>query len=165
MARPENKQQLLELSNRYFDRLIDYINLLPLQEQTAEFAPGTLNRNIRDVLAHLHHWHLMFLGWYSVGMKGQKPAMPAEGHTWKMTPELNAFIRDQYTDKSFRDVMILLRRSHLEARKLIEQHSNKELFDKGYYNWTGTTSLGAYLISATSSHYDWAYKLIRRCLR
>ncbi|MEL6140134.1 MAG: ClbS/DfsB family four-helix bundle protein, partial [Bacteroidota bacterium] len=31
------------------------------------------------------------------------------------------------------------------------------------YAWTGTTSLGAYLISSTSSHYDWAYKLIKRC--
>jgi hypothetical protein len=45
---------------------------------------------------------------------------------------------------------------------LICQHSDQELFEKKKYAWTGTTSLGAYLISATSSHYDWATKLIKR---
>ena len=37
--------------------------------------------------------------------------------------------------------------------------------EKKKYKWTGSTSLGAYLVSATSSHYDWAYKLIKKCLK
>ena len=40
-----------------------------------------------------------------------------------------------------------------------------ELFEKKRYKWTGSTSLGAYLVSATSSHYDWAFKLIKKCLK
>ncbi|MDR1911573.1 MAG: ClbS/DfsB family four-helix bundle protein, partial [Helicobacteraceae bacterium] len=36
-----------------------------------------------------------------------------------------------------------------------------ELFTKNKYEWTGTTSLGSYLISATSSHYDWGLKTIK----
>lgn len=50
------------------------------------FKPGTMNRNIRDVLGHLHHWHMLMLGWYSVGMNGGKPVMPAVGYTWANTP-------------------------------------------------------------------------------
>jgi hypothetical protein len=44
---------------------------------------------------------------------------------------------------------------------LIQKHSDEELFTKKRYAWTGTTSLGAYMISATSSHYDWALKTMR----
>lgn len=48
-------------------------------EQNKEFPLETLNRNIRDVLMHLHNWHLMMLNWYETGMAGQKPEMPAKG--------------------------------------------------------------------------------------
>ncbi len=51
------------------------------------------------------------------------------------------------------------------CQKLIEKHSDVELFEKKRYKWTGTTSLGAYLISSTSSHYDWAIKLIKRSMK
>lgn len=36
-----------------------------------------------------------------------------------------------------------------------------ELFTKRLYSWTGSTSLGAYLVSSTSSHYDWGKKVKR----
>lgn len=44
---------------------------------------------------------------------------------------------------------------------LVRKHTDEELFTKKKQGWTGTTSLGAYLISATSSHYDWALKTIK----
>jgi hypothetical protein len=47
----------------------------------------------------------------------------------------------------------------------METHSDEELFEKKRYQWTGTTSLGSYLVSATSSHYEWALKLIKRARR
>jgi hypothetical protein len=48
---------------------------------------------------------------------------------------------------------------------LIEAHGDEELFTKKRYAWTGSTSLGAYLVSATSSHYDWATKKLRKAKR
>ena len=42
---------------------------------------------------------------------------------------------------------------------------DEELFTKKKYHWTGSTSLGSYLVSATSSHYDWALKLIRKSIK
>jgi len=44
---------------------------------------------------------------------------------------------------------------------LIEKHNDDELFTKKKYEWTGTTSLGSYFISATSSHYDWGLKTVK----
>lgn len=45
--------------------------------------------------------------------------------------------------------------------KQLDDFSNEALFSKGFYSWTGTTTLGAYFISNTSSHYDWAIKKLK----
>ena len=162
MPRPKSKSELLYLSQANFEKLVNFIDAFSKEEQEKDFPPGTLNRNIRDVLAHLHHWHLMMLEWYTIGMKGEKPDMPAKGYSWKMTSELNKAIHQQYKDEALATIQDKLKASHQKIMALIEQHSNDELFEKKRYHWTGSTSLGAYLISSTSSHYDWAYKLIRK---
>lgn len=162
MPRPKTKVELEQLSQQNSDKLMGLIEALDEAEQEKEFPPGTLNRNIRDILMHLHHWHLMMLGWYEVGMTGQKPEMPAPGYSWKMTPELNVWIQKQYTEVPLQEAKDQFFESQKQVFALIHQHSNEELFEKKRYKWTGTTFLGAYLISATSSHYDWALKLIKR---
>lgn len=160
MPRPKCKSELLKLSQENYKKLNQYIDDLDKDEQKQEFPAGTLNRNIRDVLAHLHHWHLMLLNWYKVGMAGEKPIMPAEGFTWKDTPKLNKWIRDLYSHKTLSGVRNLLHDSYGQVREIIQGHSNEELFEKRRYKWTGSTSMGSYLVSSTSSHYDWALKLI-----
>ncbi len=165
MPRPTNKKELLTLGEENYQKLMDFIEGFSRQEQEKEFPPGYLNRNIRDVLAHLHEWHLMMISWYKVGMSGEKPAIPAKGYTWKTTPDLNREIQRKYSSTLLPEVKELLSSSFLMVRELIEAHTDEELFEKKRYHWTGSTSLGAYFISATSSHYDWALKLIRKCYR
>ena len=46
--------------------------------------------------------------------------------------------------------------------ELIEVFSDEELFTKRFFSWTGTTTLGSYCVSATSSHYDWAIKKLKQ---
>lgn len=96
----------------------------------------------------------MFLDWYEVGMSGKKPDMPTKGYTWKMTSELNHKIWEDYQDISLETAKELLNSSYSSLQEIIAKHSEEELFEKKRYKWTGSTSLGAYLISATSSHYD-----------
>lgn len=47
---------------------------------------------------------------------------------------------------------------------LVAAHTDDDLFTKRRYAWTGTTSLGAYLVSATCSHDEWAIRKLRRHL-
>lgn len=162
MPRPKSKTELISLSQENFKKLIDFIDQLPKEEKVDEFPPGTMNRNIRDVLAHLHHWHLMMAKWYEVGMKGEKPDMPATGYTWKTTPELNRWIWEHYSNTNLEETQDLLQSSFNQIQSVIQSHSDTELFEKKRYKWTGSTSLGSYLVSATSSHYDWALKLIKK---
>ena len=55
----------------------------------------------------------------------------------------------------------LLRDSHGKVMDMIAEYSNEELFEKKHFSWTGTTNMGSYCISATSSHYEWAAKKIK----
>ena len=162
MARPKTKIELLDLSRQNFDKLFDFILVIDKDEQNRDFPPGTMNRNIRDILMHLHHWHLMFLDWYKTGMSDQKPEMPAKGFTWKTTPELNKWIWEKYRQTSLVRAKESLKSSFKQVRKIIESHTDEELFEKRRYNWTGSSSLSTYIRANTSSHYNWAYKLIKK---
>lgn len=162
MPRPKSKDELIEQSHKEFQKLNEFIDSFSEEEKSKDFPTGTLNRNIRDVVAHLHHWHLMLLDWYKVGMTGEKPDMPAKGYKWKDLPELNKEIQKMYCTVELSKARTLMGDSFEAIQKLIQKHSNEELFEKKRYGWTGTTSMGAYLVSAVSSHYDWAYKLIKR---
>ena len=162
MPRPKNKEELLNLSQENYNKLITKIESISQEEQEKDFPPGPMNRNIRDVLCHLHEWHQMFLDWYDKGMKGQKTQMPAEGYTWKTLPDLNRKIFEKYRDTPLSSSKQLFKNSYEKVRAIIEKHSDENLFTKKKYKWTGTTSLGAYLVSATSSHYDWAMKLLKK---
>ena len=128
MSRPQTKIALINLSNENFKKLNDFIKLLNSAEQNKEFPEGTMNRNIRDVLAHLHHWHLMFLNWYKVGMNGEKPAMPAQGYSWKETPDLNKWIQEKYQNANLENAKQLLNESFFEIQSIISDHTNDELF-------------------------------------
>jgi hypothetical protein len=55
-----------------------------------------------------------------------------------------------------------LHHSYDQVRAVIESYDDDDLFTKRRYKWTGSTSVGSYAVSATSSHYDWARQLIRK---
>lgn len=163
MPRPTTKDDLLAQSKKNFEKLNTFVDSFSEEEQNTDFPEGTLNRNIKDVLMHLHHWHLMVLEWYEVGMKGEKPDIPAKGYNWRTIPALNREIQKKYSNVALHKSKDLFFGTHHEVQQLIKKHTNEELFERKKYPWTGNNAMGAYLIGAASSHYEWAYKLIRRC--
>jgi hypothetical protein len=164
MPRPTSKEELLQLGDANIQKLLVFIEQLPKELQVTVFENQELNdrdKTIADVICHLHEWHNMMMNWYTVGMSGKKPAIPAEGITWQTLPILNRRIYEQYEGTELQSAIQLLKNSHQKMKEIIHRHSDEELFEKKRYPWTGTTSLGAYVISATSSHYDWALKTIK----
>jgi hypothetical protein len=63
--------------------------------------PGVWGDNwtVDDLLAHLSAWHRLFLGWYSDGVAGKTPQLPAPGYKWNETPRLNREIWQQNRDR------------------------------------------------------------------
>ena len=163
MSRPTTKKELLELAEINFNKLLNFINELPDDIKTKSYNDVLNDRDktVSDVICHLHEWHLMMGSWYKTGMSGKKPAIPAEGITWQTLPVLNRRIWEKYNGTELKEAIRLLKKSHKDMIALIQKHSDDELFSKKKYPWTGTTSLGAYLISSTSSHCDWGLKTIK----
>ena len=62
---------------------------------------------------------------------------------------------------SLEDAKKMLDNSHEQIIKLIDTFTNENLFSKGVYKWTGSTTLGSYFVSVSASHYDWAIKKIK----
>lgn len=58
-----------------------------------------------------------------------------------------------------------LKESHAEVLEAIELFTDEELFTKNFFPWTGTTTLGSYAVSTTSSHYEWAIKKLKKHIK
>lgn len=159
MGRPTDRDELLERATSDFERLMAAVDAVPVEHRrdSSDYPRGS----VKDMLAHLDAWHRMFLDWERVGRTGEVAAMPAAGYTWKETPALNMEIHARYADDVWEDVVDRLRGSHRSCRTVIESYSDEELFTKRRYRWTGSTSVGSYAVSATTSHYDWALKHLR----
>ena len=161
MARPTDKESLLSLSKLNFDKLLDFIAAIPDDMKEKEFKLNERDKTISDVICHLHEWHLMMLRWYAEGMDGKKPVMPGEGYTWKTLPAYNRTVWEKYKGTKLNDALAMFKESHNAVMKLIEKHTDEELFTKKKYSWTGSTSLGSYFVSSASSHYDWGLKTLK----
>jgi hypothetical protein len=168
MPRPKDKGALLEAAASAYDSLTSTLSDIPagLREDTAlQAAIDDQSRNPRDVVAHLHAWQVMTMAWCRIGESGGMPHVPGAGRTWRDTPVINAEIWQQFAATPYADALALLDESHHEMVRVIEAHTQEQLFGAGVYPWTKSTTLGAYFVSATSSHYVWGTKTLRAILR
>ena len=163
MPRPKTKDELERYSIELFAKLENIVS--PLSDDVFTQNGACEKWSIKDILAHLHGWHKLYLTWYQEGMADQMPEMPAPGYSWKTTPDLNEKIFETHKDLSREEVVDLLQQTHQKILSIIASHSDDELFEKKRYKWTGSTSLGSYTVSAMSSHYDWAIKHIKKFLK
>jgi hypothetical protein len=164
MSRASTKDELLEFSEINLDKLLALVNEFSDEVKNKTFENNEINerdKTVSDVICHLHEWHLMMENWYRIGMAGKTPAMPMEGYNWKQLTEVNKIIWNKYKGTALNDAMDLFKKSHKKLVKLIEKHSNEELFGEKKYEWTGKTALGRYFDSNTSNHYEWGIKTLK----
>jgi len=166
MSRPTTKPDLIVAANDQFTKLWQLIDTMSEYEQNGTFLFEDRDKNLRDILVHLYEWHQMVKSWYIIGtVEGGSPHVPGEGYTWKTLPDLNMEIWKKYQDVSLLSSKEMLKKSHEIILQLIEPHTNEELFSKTVYKWTKSSTLGAYFVSCTSSHYDWAMKKIKKHIK
>jgi len=163
MPRPTNRAELLDAAEAEYHALLKTVRAVPADLRA---TPGACDEwSVKDLLAHLDEWHEMFLRWETVGAAGGNPVMPAPGYTWSQTPALNEEIFQRHKDEPWDQVVNRLDRSYHRVDEVIASYRNNDLFTNKRYAWTGSTSVGAYATSATSSHYAWARKLVKRWLK
>jgi len=165
MPRPTTKEDLIKAANEQFAKLWTLIDGMTDEEKSADIVPNDRDKNVRDILVHLYEWHCLLLNWIQSNTNGKPaPFLPAS-YNWKTYPQMNIEFWEKHQTTPYTDAEAMLKKTHKEAMDIIEAFSNEELFTKKAFDWTGTTSLGSYCVSATSSHYDWATKDIKKALK
>ncbi len=163
MPRPTTKATLLAAGADELARLEALLAPLSAAQQC---APGVVGDwSVEDVLAHLTAWHEMVLAWHAAGLRGEVPETPGGGFSWQQTPALNQQIYLAHHDEPLDEVWAAFRASAARVRAAIEAASEEQLFARNVYTWTKSTTLGAYFVSATSSHYAWARTEIRKGIK
>lgn len=160
MPRPTSKTDLLLAIEQERGALEALLETLTPEQMVEPGAVG--DWSAKDVLAHLVEWEQMVLSWYRAGLRGEIPELPAPGYKWNQTPQLNQMIYEKHRDRLLSDVMEQFNDSHQEILGVIKALPDEELFTVGRYAWTQKNTMGAYFVSATSSHYLWARKEIKK---
>lgn len=182
MPRPQNKADLLALAEKNYDELVKFIASISEDEKSTPFDFSSLNKkeahwsrdkNARDVICHLVEWHKLLLKFVAENTKNgnsgkpenKKPAIVyqflPEPYNWKNYGDMNRTIWRNCQSIPLEKALADFAESHKKLMKLAKSFSDAELFEKKHFAWTGTTNLGAYFISTTSSHYDWAIKKLK----
>lgn len=177
MPRPTTKTDLIAAANKEWATLWKTIDSMSDDVKFADFsfdedfleknteAHWKRDKNLRDVIAHLLEWHLLMIDWANSNRSGvAKPFLPAP-YNWKSYGEMNVEFWKKHQSSDYTDVKSQLFETHKTVLELAESFSDTELFEKKHFDWTGTSMLGSYFISNTSSHYAWATKKLKRHIK
>ncbi len=171
MSRATTKKELINTAMDNYAKLNKIISELTDKELSVPFdfsgdekkkeAHWKRDKNLRDILVHLYEWHQLILNWVYSNQKGITVSFLPEPYNWKTYGDINVEFWKKHQDTLLENAFIMLNKSHNEVVSLAETFTDRELFSKGVYKWTGGTTLGSYFVSSLSSHYDWAIKKLK----
>jgi hypothetical protein len=162
MAHPKTKAALLEQTRAERDKLLALLAGLTPQEAA---RPGPYGWTARDFVAHLTDWERLLFGWYEAEQRGEKPAVPADGYTWRSLDALNEDLRQRHVEESIALATAEWHDSSARLIELIEKVPEADLFAGKRYAWTGASTLAVYVDECGPNHYRWAAKEIQKGLK
>lgn len=113
-------------------------------------------------MAHRTEWGRMLLRWHGEARAGGHPAVPDAEFKWNQLPALNAQIQRRFAEVPLEVVEADFAEVHDRLYAVVASMGEDELFVPSYYPFTGSTTLAAYVTSASAGHYRSAAKLLRR---
>ena len=170
MANPSTKQELLASIADGYAKLCDQIAKLSDEEAAAlfDFASDPkkcgvrwqYDRCLRDLLIHLHEWQVLMRDFVQNIREGHpRDYLPDEYR--RNYHEMDKMLVEKHQDTALEESKRLLQLTHDEMLRLADSFTEEELFTKGYYKNTYTTSMAAYFLSVTTSPYGQAVKLLK----
>jgi hypothetical protein len=154
MSKPTTKAELLAESQQEHEALEQFIAALTPEEILQGNRIGVWS--VKDTLAHLTAWEQMMLRWYSTGLHGITPVLPAPGYKWNQLAVFNQAIYEQHRDQPLAEILDAFHTSYREATSLVESLSDDELFTPGVFAWTQPKALASFIILNMGEHYRWA---------
>lgn len=160
MSRIKSKQQLLDEIVIEEEKLHELLAQIPDKEKTKPKVVDGMS--VKDILAHRTEWGKMFIKWYTEAKKGKTPAVPSREYKWNQLKELNAAIYKKYKNTSLKKVEKDFKTVQTKLHTLVKGMKEKELLEKGFYDFTGASTLALYAGSSTASHYRSARRHIQK---
>lgn len=172
MPRPQSKKELLEAASTNYEKLSQFIEAMTDEELNTPFdfskdekkkeAHWKRDKNVRDVIIHLYEWHKLMLKWIENMEEGTvKRPFLMEGYNWKTYGDMNQIFWKNNQSVSLNEALKLFEESHRKIVESIKKISEDILFQRSPFDWVGTSSIGSYYVSVTSSHYEWALKKLK----
>jgi hypothetical protein len=170
MANPTTKQELLISMAAGYAKLCEQIAKMSEEEAAASFdfsadpkkcgVRWQYDRCLRDLLIHLYEWQVLMREFVQNIRDGRpKDYLPDEYR--RNYHEMDKMLVEKHKDTPLEEAKRLLTLTQEEMLRLTESFTEEELFTKGYYKNTYTTSMAAYFLSVTTSPYGQAVKLLK----
>lgn len=156
----KTKAAILERLQTERRRLVNNLAVLATLAPERMEEPGVAGPwSVKDLLAHLAEWEALCLGWVTASRRGESPAAPAPGFTWRNLDPLNQVIYDKYHDCSLDEVMELFHSTHLKFYEMAAGLSEEEMLQPGFFAWCK----GSFYdwIGGFGAHDAWGKKLLR----
>ena len=170
MANPTSKQELKASIIDGYAKLCEQIGKMSSEVIAAPFDFNSdpkkcgvrwqYDRCLRDLLIHLHEWQVLMRDYVQNIREGHpRDYLPDEYR--RNYHEMDKMLVEKHQNTSLEEAKGLLWHTHMEMINLVECFTEEELFTKGYYKNTYTTSMAAYFLSVTTSPYGQAVKLLK----
>ena len=168
MPSPKTKQELMASITDGFAKLNEQISKMNEAETAAAFISDPkkcgvrwqYDRCLRDLLIHIHEWQVLMRVFVQNIREGHpKDYLPDEYR--KNYHEMDKMLVEKHQSTTLEEAKNLLQQTHEEMLRLAETFSEEELFTKGFFKNTYTTSMAAYFVSVTTSPYGQAVKMLK----
>lgn len=118
------------------------------------------DRCLRDILTHLYEWQVLMREFVKNIREGhQRDYLPDEYR--KNYHEMDKMLVEKHQNTSLDEAKTLLAQTHQEMLGLVKSFDDNQLFSRGVFKCTYTTTMAAYFESVTTSPYSQATKILK----
>lgn len=162
MSIPANKTQLIQAITTNYQKLQKDLSDISPQQTNQKNLDGHAKDtqiSINDLVAYLIGWGQLLLKWNQLHDNQAPISFPEEGYKWNELGKLAQKFYNDYSELSLPERLSLLDNTVNTILALIEQKSNTELYEQGWYN---QYTLGRMIQLNTASPYKNASIRIRQ---
>ncbi len=156
-----SKPKLLESIQNGYDLFKELLSAFDEEQMN---QPGAIGKwSIKDTVAHIVVHEQRMIGWMRERLQGHYPATP---QPYAMPDDeldqLNEQIYQENLSWPLRGVMLALEQTHAEALKLVEESTEKDIFDPDCFQLRSGEPLWEAIAANTFWHYEEHGQDIRR---